>query len=551
MKLINLTIIFMTTIATATNVLAQEKKTVLSTLKEATVFFQGSELTHTASYALTKGVNEIYLEGLSPNIDINSLKIKTTNGVVVSTYEYSVDFLSAVKKENPQIKKLQESIAESEKTLAQVNTDIGITGNLLTLLQKGTEKNVDGSEKGLGIDELMKTMDYYKSKSKELHEAQTANNRRKTELQEQIAQLKGQLNQESVKNNKTSGILKLSLSSPVEANCQFVVSYYTPYASWMPYYDINVLSTDKPIQIATKAKVRQTTGMDWEKVKLTLSTSTPSNGKIAPLFNAWFLEVYRPAPSMRRNQEMIQNSYSYDMAAPMEMVEEEKDEMVIPLEPERTTMEHYITQSDNELNTIYSIDIPYTVPGNGKEQSIDLQIKETNAEYKYYCAPKLDTETYLLAEIANWQELNLLSGPANITYDGTYVGESYIDARSTNQKLSLTLGTDKRVTVKREKLNDFSSTRLLGSDTKQVFTYKITVRNNQNKSVKMVLKDQYPISTQKNIEVELQKKETTPWTANVEEMGVITWEEELSAGETKTYQISYSVKYPKGTNLNL
>lgn len=539
----------MTTIVTSA--VAQEKKTVLSKLNEATVFFQGAELTHSATYSLIKGTNEIYLEGLSPNIDNNSLKIKTTNGVVVSTYEFSVDYLSAGKAENPQIKKLHESIADNEKILEQVKTDIGITTNLLTLLQKGTDKNVDGSEKGLGIDELMKTMDYYKSKSKELYDLQGVNNRKKTELEESIAKLKVQLNQESLKNNKTSGILKLNLSSPVDGNCQFVVSYFTPYAAWIPYYDINVISTDKPIQIASKARVRQTTGMDWEKVKITLSTSTPSNGKVAPLFNAWFLEAYRPVPPAPR-ASMIQNAYSYEMKADLSILnaEEEMDEMVAQM-PERSTMDNYITQADNELNTIYSIDIPYTIPGNGKEQSIDLQIKEAKAEYKYYCAPKLDTETYLLAEIADWQKLNLLSGPANVTYDGTYVGESYIDARSTHEKLSLTLGTDKRVTVKREKLHDFSSSRMLGSDTKQVFAYKITVRNNQNKPVKMVLKDQYPISTQKNIEVELITKETTKWTANMEEIGVVTWEEELPAGETKVYQISYSVKYPKGTNLNL
>jgi len=550
MKVLNLTIILMTAIATSAQ--AQEKKTVLSTLREATIFFQGSELTHTAAYPLAKGVNEIYLEGLSPNIDINSLKIKTTNSVVVSTYEFSVDHLSAGKKENPQLKKLEQTIAENEKRLEQINTDISITGNLLSLLQKGTEKNVDGSEKGLGIDELMKTMDYYKSKSKELYDAQATNNRTKAELLTEIAKLKEQLKQESVKNNKTSGILKLTLSSAAETNCQFIVTYFTPYASWMPYYDINVVSTDKPIQITSRARVKQTTGMDWEKVKITLSTSTPSNGKIAPLFNAWFLQAYRPAvPSHKAMRpSMIQNSYSYETASPMEM-QEEADESLLQAKPERSSMDNYITQSDNELNTIYSIDLPYSIPGNGKEQTIDLQMKETTAEYKYYCAPKLDTETYLLAEIPDWQGLNLLSGPANITYDGTYVGDSYIDARSTHEKLSLTLGTDKRVSVKREKLHDFSSTRLLGSDTKQAFTYKITVRNNQNKPVKMVLKDQYPISTQKDIEVELLKKETTPWTANVEEIGVVTWEEELSAGETKVYQISYTVKYPKGTYLNL
>lgn len=591
---------------------AQDKKTIKSKLNDATVFFQGAELTHSASYSLAKGENEIYIEGLSPNIDKNSLKIKTTNGVIVSAYEFSVDFLTETKALSTVAKKLQDSVDYYQKKLEQVNTDINITTNLIQLLQKGTDKNVAGSEKGLGIDELVKTMDYYKTKSAELQTTQAANNKRKSECDIAIARLNKQLNQESLKNNKTAGILKLNLSSPLANTCSFIISYYTSAANWVPYYDINIESTEKPIKIVAKSKVRQTTGLDWEKVNLTLSTATPSNGKVAPLFNAWFLENYRPQPRASAGMAM-QNSYSYakkefnnlniqavaeesipigDMKirgsssvteSPLYIVDgiAVDEDYVQSLDPNaiknvdvlkdtnstaiygsraangvivvtlKSSMDDFITQKENELNIVYNIDMPYTIPGNGKEQTIDLQTKETSAEYKYYCAPKLDTETYLLAEISDWQKLNLLSGKANITYDGTYVGETFLDARSTHEKLTLTLGTDKRVPVKREKMQDYSSTKFLGNDTKQVFTYKLTVKNNQNKPVKMVLKDQYPISTQKNIEVELLTKDTTPWTANKEDVGVITWEEELKAGETKVYQISYSVKYPKGTRLNL
>ncbi|MDR2949416.1 MAG: DUF4139 domain-containing protein [Prevotella sp.] len=591
---------------------AQDKKTIKSKLNDATVFFQGAELTHSASYSLAKGENEIYIEGLSPNIDKNSLKIKTTNGVIVSAYEFSVDFLTETKALSTVAKKLQDSVDYYKKKLEQVNTDINITTNLIQLLQKGTDKNVAGSEKGLGIDELVKTMDYYKTKSAELQTTQAANNKRKSECDIAIARLNKQLNQESLKNNKTAGILKLNLSSPLANTCSFIISYYTSAANWVPYYDINIESTEKPIKIVAKSKVRQTTGLDWEKVNLILSTATPSNGKVAPLFNAWFLENYRPQPRASAGMAM-QNSYSYakkefnnlniqavaeesipigDMKirgsssvteSPLYIVDgiAVDEDYVQSLDPNaiknvdvlkdtnstaiygsraangvivvtlKSSMDDFITQKENELNMVYNIDMPYTIPGNGKEQTIDLQTKETSAEYKYYCAPKLDTETYLLAEIPDWQKLNLLSGKANITYDGTYVGETFLDARSTHEKLTLTLGTDKRVPVKREKMQDYSSTKFLGNDTKQVFTYKLTVKNNQNKPVKMVLKDQYPISTQKNIEVELLTKDTTPWTANKEDVGVITWEEELKAGETKVYQISYSVKYPKGTRLNL
>lgn len=518
--------------------------TVKSRLTDATIFFRGAELTHQVSCNLTKGENEIYIENLSSNIDKNSLKIKTPDGVLVSMYEFANEDSFP---ENSVMTKMQDSLATYNKQLEEIRSDAEITRNLSAMLQKGTEKNVDGSEEGLAIEELIKIMDYYKNKSKELNERQLELKRQEKEVSGQIIKLNAQIRKES---QKAASRLRLILSSVSAINSNLTLSYYTPSASWIPYYDINVQSTDKPIKIIMKSKIAQTTGIDWEKVKLTLSTSAPSNGKTAPLFSAWFLRNYEAPRAQTLNMpkvslEMpVQNAYSYDSK---ETVME--DELAYNVE--QSSLDNYINLAENELHQEYAIDLPYSVPGDGKEISINMLTQETTAEYKYYCAPKLDTETYLLAEISDWQKLNLMSAKANITYDGTYVGESYIDAQSTHEKLSLTLGTDKRVSVKREKMHDYSSTKFLGNDIKQVFSYKITVRNNQNKAIDMVLKDQYPISTQKSIEVELLNKETTPWTHNVEELGVITWEENLKAGETKTYQLSYSVKYPKGSNLNL
>jgi len=535
--------------------LAQESKTIPSKLQEATVFFRGAELIHTATATLLKGDNELLVEGLSPNVDVNSVKIRTTHNVVVSAFEFSIDYLSATKSKTPAITKIEDSIGVYQSALDKVQVDIKINTAMLAQLQAGITKNVSGSEKGLGIDELMKAMDYYKSKSEAMEGAQLALNKKKRQLDETIQRLRSQLNQESLKGNKTSGVLKLTLSAPMATQTTLTVTYFTPTASWTPYYDINISATDKPIVIAVKSKVRQTTGLDWERVKLRLSTATPSNGKMAPLFTTWFLEPVRPVTILRDEVVMRQNAYSYELAVPvaqeaMALVAVDDAHTESPMSGVRS-MDDYVSRTEQVMNIVYDIDLPYTIPGNGKEQRIELQKKETAAAYKYYCAPKLDTETYLLAELSNWEQLDLLSGQANLTYDGTYVGETYIDAASTQSKLSLTLGADKRVTVKREKMQDFSSTRFLGNDVQQVFAYKITVKNNQNRAVRMVLKDQYPLSTQKGIEVVLQRKDTTPWSVNLEDMGVITWEEELAAGETKTYQISYSVKYPKDMRLNL
>lgn len=598
-------------LAISLNLFAQEDaKTVSSKIAGVTVFLHGAELSHTANASLLKGENEIRIEGLSPVIDVNSLKIKATNGVVVSSYEFSIDYLSAGKALNTSLKIMEDSIKIYQEKLDKVGIDLKVNSNMISYLQSGITKNVSGSEAGLGIDELMKTMDYYKSKSEQLEMAQSNLNKEKTKLTNTVNRLQAQLNQERTKGSKTSGVLKLNLSAPRATASTFSITYYTHTANWTPFYEINIASTDKPIVIAQKSKVRQTSGLDWENVKLTLSTSSPSNGKTAPLFNAWFLREYQiPTPRYTSQNQVMQNAYSYDesstdiskelaesvpgikirgagsiqnsvepiyivdgvvlsqeeaagidpsMIKSMEVLKDASASAIygaraaggVVLINTKTSMDDFVRSSDNEVSIVYNIDLPYTIPGNGKEQNIDLGTKETNAEYKYYCAPKLDKETYLLAEIADWEKLKLLSGKANITYDGTYIGETFINAESTQAKLDLTLGADKRVSVKREKMQEFSNLKTLGSDVVQTFTYKLTVKNNQNKTVKMVLKDQYPISTQNKIEAKL-LKETTAWTANKEDVGVITWEEDFAPGETKTYQISYSVKYPKGMKLNL
>ena len=114
--------------------------------------------------------------------------------------------------------------------------------------------------------------------------------------------------------------------------------------------------------------------------------------------------------------------------------------------------------------------------------------------------------------------------------------------------MNLTLGRDKRVVVTREKLTDFSSVKFLGVNKKQIFTYEITVRNNKKEAVQMELKDQYPLTTDKDIEVELLQYDGA---AKNDETGILTCKTQLAPGEIKKYRLSYSVKYPKDKLINL
>ena len=155
---------------------------------------------------------------------------------------------------------------------------------------------------------------------------------------------------------------------------------------------------------------------------------------------------------------------------------------------------------------------------------------------------QVEKEAFLLAEINDYSKYNLLQGEANIIFEGMYVGKTVINPNQTADTLNLSMGRDKKISIKREKVVDKSGTKFLSSYKEQTFTYDITVRNNKKEDVNMLLKDQYPLSSDKEITVELLddgKAKVNP------ETGIMTWELKLAPNETKKIRISYKVKYPK------
>ena len=116
-----ITLIICLAIAT-TNIYAENIKSVL---KRATVYFSGAELTHTVNVSLRQGENSLTIEGLTPNIDVNSLKINVSNSVMVAASEFTTDYLTE-KKSSDYIKKLKDSIDNYNAMIARLASAIKI-----------------------------------------------------------------------------------------------------------------------------------------------------------------------------------------------------------------------------------------------------------------------------------------------------------------------------------------------------------------------------------------------------------------------------------------
>ena len=521
----------------------QAQKQISAKLTDATVYLRGAALTHTASATLKSGSQEVIIDGLSPDIEINSLKVKA-NGVLISATEFSQDYLTP-REQAAHIKKLQDSLDLYQEQLKDVQNELAVHKQLLKLVTDGTQNNMSQKDGTVTIADINANMELYRTKAAELQKSIDKDNKKIEKLKETVNRLNNQINQDETENSQLNGMLRLSVSVPENTTTTFTITYFTNQAQWVPCYDINIPSMDKSITLQAKAKVRQLTGLDWNNVKLTLSNATPNRSAVAPVFKTWFLRFQRPQPQYNNSL-----AKGYDAAASNSMayaVAEERSEsrptLVSPKPTAPILMNDFVEVEDQDIQVSFAISVPYDIPGNGKEKLIDLKSYDVKADFKYYSVPKLSDETYLVATLSDYEKYNLLPGKATVTFNNTFVGRTRLRPNDTESQITLTLTTEPRMTVKREKRRDFCSTKHVGNSTTVTQSYLITVKNNLNRAAKLTLKEQYPISNDKDIEVK-DVTITPKATYDKSDIGVVTWDVELQAGETRTFTVTYSVKHP-------
>ncbi|HKO75977.1 MAG TPA: DUF4139 domain-containing protein [Flavobacterium sp.] len=516
-------------------------------VKAATVYFNAAEISQTTSVNLPLGTSEIVIKNVAVDLNENSLQIGAPASLTVLSVQFTNDYVSEyeIDLKSPALKKVKDSIVLVQKELLKVGNSKNAEIKTLALLDKNQQ--VSGINSGLNVLELMKMVDYYKAKQTETANTINTLTEKEQKLNETLQKLNNKLKVDTSKEEKTSsGKLIVQVMNNLAGAVPLDITYLSNYASWTPFYDLRTESVTAPINMMYKAQVIQNTGIDWKKVKLTLSSGIPNQNNQAPLLSSWFLN-YRTNQML---QEVVVMGYgskkkgvSNQLQGRVAGVQITKEEMnAQPIMMAESSVSDYTTVSENQLNVSFDIDIPYDILSNGKVHSVSLKEIKLPASYKYYAVPKAEKDAFLLAQIADYSKYNLLRGEANIIFEGMYVGKTFIEPSQTSDTLSLSMGRDKKVTIKREKVVDQSGTKFLSSKKEQTFTFDISIRNNKKEAIEILLKDQYPLSSNKDIEIELLQSDNAK--INLE-TGILTWQLQMKPNETKKIRISYKVRYPK------
>lgn len=497
-------------------------------VKQATVFLQGAKVFGSTNVNLQKGRNLVKIINLPNDLDENTYKINLEKNTTLLSITPQSNFLK------------NDELSDNEKKLDNEKKKFQRQVNLLNIQIKNLsgEQNiindnlkVSTNDKSTPQEQLIKLTEFYRKRMLEIDNQVFSLNEQKTLLDENIAKINKQFSEEQTHKNQNNKELLLEILAENEMNLNLGVSYIVSNAGWVPSYDLRALSTKKPLEIIYKGKIYQKTGQDWNNVKLYVSTYRPSYNQDRPILSPLYVAEYTP-----HNYEDTTLGYAKKEKAALTNSYQMREEVAAPSQIPVATV------SDNQMNVLYELKFNQTIVSQEKEQYVILDKKEVDATYKYHTVPKLNNQVFLMAFVKNWQNLNLISGEANIYFEDNYIGKTNITSNYVKAEFPISLGVDERIVAKRIKLEDKTSQKMLNSNKWETESYEITVRNNTKENIEIEILDQLPLSENSKIIVKSLEIGNGIYD---EKTGSILWNSKLNSGASNKINFSYEVKYPK------
>lgn len=500
-RLLMLTVAILATLT----VYAKNEKKVKSKISSVTVYREGAQITRTANVTVGKGKTTLVFDDLTHKVNADNIQVKASKGLTILSVTKSIDYLTG-KIIDANTKKLEERRIELSDSMVLINGTIDICDDEKDMIY--ANRSI-GGENGVSIEELKRAALFYRTRLTEIETKKYKLNIVKGRIKRDLDKIENHLEQNDTPIDKPVGVVKVVVSADRPVSKKIELRYIVADASWKPDYSIRVNEVSKPVDLYYNAKVKQKTGEDWNNVKLVLSTGNPYASNTKPELDPYNLDF-----SNHSDRSYSKQSDKYT-------------------DKTQTSVE-------------FRIDQRYTITTDDAVRDVSMVKYKIPTSYRYSAVPKLSSSVFLMARIADYTDFNLLSGNAKLFLKDTYQGNTYLDMFTTNDTLSVSLGHDRDIIIKRESIKEYTSKSFAGSYKKDQRAWEITIKSNKKVPVEIDLTDQYPVSRTSDIKVDL----TEDGGAVVnKDTGELKWKIKLKPREKKTVVFKYIVKYPKYSNV--
>jgi uncharacterized protein (TIGR02231 family) len=278
---------------------------------------------------------------------------------------------------------------------------------------------------------------------------------------------------------------------------------------------------------------------------MSISTNNPYANKTKPELSPWYIDYQAYRKDLEEKATLREgtylnaapqvNTYMFNSGFAYGNATIKDDEIALDAGAFTTIVQQLIAAE-------FQIDLDYSIASDNQNRMVLIKQVDLNTSFRYYAVPKLDPGVYLVAQMTKLDELQLVPAKANIFFDGTYIGETYIDPTSLNDTLNLSLGRDPNIIVKRTLLKNQCKERTIQDKHERTFVYNIEVKNLKSSEVLLTIQDQIPITTNPDISIE----KTSLGKGRIDEKtGLIEWEFKLKSKENQTFDYEFKVRHPK------
>jgi uncharacterized protein (TIGR02231 family) len=543
-----------------------------STIDKVKVFLTGAQIERTASANLKIGRNRIVLKNISAKLDEKSIQVRYKDDIRLMSVSTELDFqifegnTGRVGALNDSLKLIEERLLELHDIKAAINSEKSV-------LDKN--KVLRGDNVSLTAAEIEKGALFYRKRMESINKELTKIKMEKSELQKRKWIIQSKLDELNFKESSRSNQIILIVDTKSSKSIDFTIEYFVSGCGWEPNYNLHAKDLSGTITMEYKAKVFNDTGNDWDNVDMILSTGNPNLSATFPELSPWYLrylEYVQTKTIVNQKKEnkryhIPENNMNWDM------VVEDNERKVSQLNTQVNNLagfyndvpknfelrKQYFRKEDknrvqyrtievSHLSSEFEIEDDYSIPSDKKPYLVDIKEHELAGKFEYVAIPKMERDAFLLAQIPGWERLDLVPGPTRVYFDGTYVGESWIDTRNVEDTLGLSFGRDSKILTSRKLLSEFSDKKVVGNNRKDSYTYEITVKNTRDMSVSIDLHDQIPISQDSDIQVTILE---VSGAVQEEHTGILSWKVNLAAKESKKYKISFTIKYPKNKKVQV
>ena len=515
-------------------------------ITEVTVYRSGAKVSSTATVRVAAGNSEIVFENLSPYFNPASLQVKIGGSASLTSAIFQMK-TPGPGPESPRAPVLRDSLVFLGDDLTRIRDEREVLTNENNILNRKAEQvgamNIGSpASLSLSVSEMRELSTFYRQRMLEIKNRLPELAIKERKINEIYRKMQETLQRLQPNTANQTGEIVLKIESAAAQSVEITCTYLVTQAGWTPLYDLRSAGLDKALRLIYKANVRNMSGFDWKDVRLHLSTANPLVNNNRPVMSPVFVDFRTVYAYKELNEQSKQlNTYNMaqvetrDMARGRAETPVAMDELISPepLEP------------DAGDNMIASFDLskPQTILADGQENVVTVDEQDVPAQYEYHAVPKLDPAVFLLAKITDYGKYNLLPGTANIFYQDTYVGQTFVNPQTVTDTMLISLGRDEQITIKRVQPKDFTERRkIFNSSIRETYAYEIAVKNNKSIPIQLEILDQIPVSRQKDIEVTLEEKDGAEYN---ETFGKLKWEVQVPANQSKRVRFTYSIKYPK------